>query len=60
MSYSKTLTMTKFMSRYEWEKLLESSYTVMPKWYYNKSECDRRYDEYCHAFNRNNRNTEND
>ena len=48
------------MSRYEWERLMESSYITMPKWYYNISECDRRYDEYCHAFNRNNRNTEND
>ena len=48
------------LSRYLWEKLLESNYTIMPKWYYNKIECDRRYDEYCHAFNRNNRNTEND
>jgi len=48
------------MSRYEWEKLLESSYTIMPKWYYNKTECDRRYDEYCRAFNRNMRKTEND
>jgi len=33
------------MSRYEWEKLMESSYITMPKWYYNISECDRRYDE---------------
>ena len=48
------------MTRYQWEKLLESSYTIMPKWYYNKTECDRRYHEYCRAFNRNMRKTEND
>ena len=35
------------MSRYEWERLMESSYITMPKWYYNISECDRRYDEDC-------------
>ena len=56
----KTDGMVEPMSRYEWEKLLESSYTIMPKWYYNKTECDRRYDEYCRAFNRNMRKLEND
>ena len=43
--------MTKFMSRYEWEKLMESSYTIMPDWYYKKSECDKRYDEDRRMFN---------
>ena len=38
------------MTRYEWEKLLESSYTIMPKWYYNKTECDRQYNEYRKSF----------
>lgn len=39
------------MTRWEWEKKLESSYTIMPKWYYNKTKCDKEYEEYL-AFNR--------
>ncbi len=47
------------LPRYLWEKQVESSYTILPKWFYNKSECDRRYAEYCRVHNRNNRNKEN-
>ena len=47
------------LPRYIWEKQVESNYTILPKWFYNKSECDRRYAEYCRVHNRNNRNKEN-
>tara|TARA_Y100000004_G_scaffold184400_1_gene233393 strand:+ start:938 stop:1330 length:393 start_codon:yes stop_codon:yes gene_type:complete len=47
------------LPRYLWEKQVESSYTILPKWFYNKSECDRQYADYCRVHNRNNRNKEN-
>tara|TARA_R100000315_G_C5113149_1_gene64635 strand:+ start:126 stop:503 length:378 start_codon:yes stop_codon:yes gene_type:complete len=46
------------LPRYLWEKQVESSYTILPKWFYNKSECDRQYADYCIVHNRNNRNKE--
>ena len=47
------------LPRYLWEKQVESSYTILPKWFYDKSECDRQYADYCRVHNRNNRNKEN-
>ena len=47
------------LPRYLWEKQVESSYTILPKWFYNKSERDRQYADYCSVHNRNNRNKEN-
>ena len=47
------------LPRYLWEKQVESSYTILPKWFYDKSECDRHYADYCSVHNRNNRNKEN-
>ena len=47
------------LPRYLWEKQVESSYTILPKWFYDKSECDRQYADYCSVHNRNNRNKEN-
>jgi hypothetical protein len=46
------------LPRYLWEKQIESSYTILPKWFYDISECDRQYAEYCRVHNRNNRNKE--
>ena len=46
------------LPRYLWEKQVKSSYTILPKLFYDKSECDRQYADYCSEHNRNNRNME--
>jgi len=34
------------LSKKDWDELQQLSYSVMPKWWYNKEDCDKQYQAY--------------
>ena len=34
------------LSKQEWDQLQQLSYNVMPKWWYNKEQCEAQYQAY--------------
>jgi hypothetical protein len=34
------------LSKQEWDQLQQLSYNVMPKWWYNREQCEAQYQAY--------------
>ena len=39
------------LSKKDWDELQQLSYSVMPKWWYNKEDCDKQYQTYVEGCN---------